>query len=80
MIKGAHLTEEECIQYLNTHKYFENSKIEDVCISHVYMIKMETTNSEHGVECEGKYFWNYCGYDTKGAVPTTEVTICSYGN
>jgi hypothetical protein len=90
IIKGGHLTEEECILYMNGHKYWkgENGQksclVESVDVEHTYMVKREINNindiDSESYECEGEYFWAFCEYNESGAVPATSVYVTGYAN
>ena len=80
IIKGAHLTEDQAIYYLQNHKYYQSSKIKSVIIEDLgYVRKTELTGGDtEDFECEGKYAWCPCGSHDMGAVPATVIEFIEY--
>jgi hypothetical protein len=83
LIKGAHLTEEQSVDYLRGHKYYREGKfpIKSVIIEdHGYVMRTELDGEDNrDYECEGKYAWIPCGSQDEGAVPATVIGFIEYG-
>jgi len=81
-IKGAHLTEQECIEYLQSHKWYSRSSIiKSVIIEELGYCKkviLSDTNRDHDYECEGKFAWYPCGSQDEGAIPTTVIEFVEF--
>lgn len=83
IIKGAHLTEDQALDFLRGNKYYCGQNILSVILDsdcHGYIKKTELNGEDsRDYECEGKYAWCPCGSNDVGAVPCTIVEFIEYG-
>jgi len=82
-IKGAHLTEQQCVEYLKSHKYYAGTQIKSVIIGELGYCKkviFNDSNRDPDYECEGKVAWYPCGSHEPGATPTTVIEFIEFGD
>lgn len=81
-IKGEHLSEQECIDYLQSHKFYKGLHIKSVIVAergYCKKVRLNDENWDPDYECEGNIAWYPCGSQEVGAVPMTVIEFIEYG-
>lgn len=85
-IKGAHLSEDQCIEYLQNNKFYKGTVIKSVIIDggngfgYCKKVAMNDSNWEPEYECGGSIAWYPCGSQEPNAVPMTVIEFIEFGD